>query len=400
MKKFKRSVVLILLAAMIGSLVGCSAGTSGTPSAAGTASGTASVAAEAGASSAAVATNSKSPLAGKKVAYILNLATSDIFQLCADQCVKTAKALGMTCDVYFSNGDDSKWQDYISTCAAAGYSGLFVSHGGQNYAYTFLSDIEKKYPDLKIVTFDTQFKDANGNTRNIDGITQFFQSDADYSRNLLKFVTDKVAADKKPAKILKVWVGPNYLSPFDRRQVGYKEYEDKGLIKTIQTIGPTDLNNAESSMYDVMTATLAKYKPGDVDAVWVTYDAYARGCYKAIMESGKNIPMVSVDICNTDIQDMLQPNSAWKACACCDFSQIGEEGIRLVALEMNNDYDKILDLKTGQKTSWIELPASLIEQSKLKKDTTLANLKSVADENYGNPANLATSDWLKSCIGY
>ena len=75
---------------------------------------------------AAAAGEKTSPVAGKKVAYILNLASSDIFQLCANQCVKTAKALGMTCDVYFSNGNDSTWQDYINVCAAKGYDGLFV----------------------------------------------------------------------------------------------------------------------------------------------------------------------------------------------------------------------------------------------------------------------------------
>ncbi len=397
MKKLKKCVVLLLAAAMIGSAFGCSSGGS-----AGASAAPSEAASTAGASSEAAggASGSKSPVAGKKVAYILNLATSDIFQLCANQCVKTAKALGMSCDVYFSNGDDSKWQDDINTCAAAGYDGLFVSHGGQNYAYTFLSNIEKKYPKLKIVTFDTQFKDSNGNTRTIDGITQFFQSDADYARNLLKYVCEKVTPNKKPAKILKVWVGPNYLSPFDRRQVGYAEYEKNGSIKTVQTIGPTDLNNAESSMYDVMTATLTKYKPSDIDAIWVTYDAYARGCYKAIMESGKNIPMVSVDICNTDLQDMQQKNSVWKAAACCDFSQIGEEGIRLVSLEINNDYKSIVDPKTKQQSAWIELPASLIEQSNLKGNTTLADLKASADSNYGNPANLTSNDWLKSAIGY
>jgi simple sugar transport system substrate-binding protein len=381
----KRFIAMLLAGVMAVSLAGCSTSSSSVPSTSSTAATSTST--------------SQSPVAGKKVAYILNLASSDIFQLCADQCVKTAKALGMTCDVYFTGGDDSKWQDDISTCAAAGYDGLFVSHGGQNYAYTFLSDIVKKYPKLKIATFDTQFKDENGNTRTIDGITQFFQSDADYSRNLLAYIGTLVP-DKKPVKVLKVWVGPNYISPFDRREVGYAEYEKKGLIKTVETIGPTDLNNAESSMYDVMTATLAKYKEGDIDAIWVTYDAYARGCYKALKESGKKIPMVSVDICNTDIQDMLEPDSQWKACACADFSQIGDEGIRLVSLEMNNQYDKIIDLKTKDKTSWVEMPASLIKQSSLKPDTTLANLKTVADATYGNPDNLSTSDWLKSCIGY
>jgi len=390
MRILKKGIVLLLAVTILSSALGCNSNSKETNAAS---SGEST-------SSTAKTSNSKSPVSGKKVAYILNLASSDIFQLCADQCVKTAKDLGMTCDVYFSDGDDSKWQDYINTCAAAGYSGLFVSHGGQNYSYSFLSNIVKKYPNLKIVTFDTQFKDSKGDTKPIEGVTQFFQSDADYARILLKYICEKLTPNKKPVNILKVWVGPNYLSPFDRRQIGYEEYEKKGLIHTVQTIGPTDLNNAESSMHDVMTATLAKYQPGQVDAIWVTYDAYARGCFKALQESGKNIPMVSVDICNTDIQDMLEKDSQWKACACCDFSSIGEEGIRILALEMNNEYDKIIDPKTKKKTAWVEMPASLIEQNKLKPDTTLANLKAVADSNYGNPKNFVTSEWLKDCIGY
>lgn len=344
-----------------------------------------------------------SPVAGKKVAYILNLASSDIFQLCADQCVKTAKALGMTCDVYFSNGSDSTWQDYISVCAAKGYDGLFVSHGGQNYSYTFLTKILKKYPKLRIVTFDTQFRDANGDIKTIDGVTQFFQDDAGFATSLLDYICndlypDKVAK-KEPVRIMKIWVGPNYLSPFDRRQVGYAAFEKTGKIKTVETIGPTDLTNAESSMTDVMSSILSKYTSG-IDAVWVTYDAYARGTYKAIMESGKNIPMVSVDICNTDIQMMQAKNSVWKACACTDFKENGEEGIRLLALEMNGDYDKIKDPVTGKQTAWWEMPCSVIKQSDLKPNTTLENLYDVAPKSYGAVKNLSTSDWLVKAIGY
>ena len=344
------------------------------------------------------------PVSGKKVAYILNLASSDIFQLCANQCVKTAEALGMTCDVYFSDGNDAKWQDYISTCAASGYDGVFVSHGGQDYSYDFLSGILEQYPDFKIVTFDTQFKDKNGETQTIDGVTQFFQDDAGFATALLDYICEEIAPEKvakgEPVNILKVWVGPNYLSPFDRRQVGYAEYEETGKIKTVETIGPTDYNNAEQSMTDVMTATLAKYDEDDIDAVWVTYDAYARGCYTAIMESGKNIPLVSVDICNTDIQNMQAKDSVWKACACTDFSANGEEGIRLLALQLNDDYDKIVDPVTGEQTAWWEMPCAVISQDMLKEGTTLENLQDVAPESYGDPANLSTSDWIKEAIGY
>lgn len=345
-----------------------------------------------------------SPVAGKKVAYILNLASSDIFQLCANQCVVTAEKLGMTCDIYFSNGNDATWQDYISTCAAKGYDGLYVSHGGQNYSYTFLKKILKQYPDLKIVTFDTQFRDENGEVQKIPGVTQFFQNDAGFATALLDYICDDIHPDKVaagiPVKVLKVWVGPNYLSPFDRRQVGYEAFEKTGKIKTIETIGPTDYNNAEASMTDVTASTLAKYKASDIDAVWVTYDAYGRGVYKAIMESNMDIPMVSVDISNSDIQYMLDEGSVWKACACTDFKQNGEQGIRLLALQMNGDYDKILDPFTGKVTDWWEMPCSVIPQSILTHDTTLENLYDVAPESYGSVDNLSTSDWLVEAIGY
>ena len=354
--------------------------------------------------SASAAGEKNSPVAGKKVAYILNLASSDIFQLCANQCVKTAKALGMTCDVYFSNGNDSTWQDYINVCAAKGYDGLFVSHGGQNYSYTFLTKVLQQYPKLKIVTFDTQFRDTSGNVKTIPGVTQFFQDDAGFATSLLDFICDDLYPDKvakgEPVKVLKVWVGPNYISPFDRREVGYAAFEKTGKIKTIETIGPTDLNNAESSMTSVTASTLAKYKAGDIGAVWVTYDAYGRGVYKAIMESGMNIPMVSVDISNTDIQYMQAKKSVWKACACTDFKANGEQGIRLLALEMNNDYDKIVDPVTGKQTAWWEMPCSVIKQSDLTPNTTLENLYDVAPKSYGAVKNLSTSDWLVKAIGY
>lgn len=45
-----------------------------------------------------------SPVAGKKVAYILNMSSSEIFQLCANQCEETAEKLGMECDVFFPTG--------------------------------------------------------------------------------------------------------------------------------------------------------------------------------------------------------------------------------------------------------------------------------------------------------
>lgn len=346
------------------------------------------------------AKTSASPVAGKKIAYILNMPSSEIFQLCANQCKETAEKLGMTCDVFFSNGDDTTFQNYISTCAAGGYSGLYLSHGGQDYSYTFLTELLAQYPELKIVTFDTQFKDASGKTKTIDGVTQFFQDDAGFSAELLNYICEDLYPDKETVNILKVWVGPNYIAAFDRREVGYQKFETAGKIHTVEVIGPTDYNNAAASMHDVMEATLMKYDEGEIDAVWVAYDAYAQGCYQALKESGKNIPLVSVDICNMDIQYMLEENSQWKACACTDFKANGEQGVRILALELNGDYEAITAPGSSEPTNYIEMPAALITQDLLKKDTTIENIYEVAPDTYGNPGNYVTNDWLKACIGY
>ena len=170
-----------------------------------------------------------SPVAGKKVAYIMQMAPSDIFQMWSQSAQETAEGLGMKYDAFFCGGSDAQWQDTISQCAAAGYDGLLLSHGGQNYAYTFLKDLLEQYPDLKIATFDTQFKDSSGQTRTLDGVTQFFQQDAQFAQLLLEYVCEELYPDKvaagEPVNILKVWVGPNFLSPFDRRQEGYTAYE-------------------------------------------------------------------------------------------------------------------------------------------------------------------------------
>lgn len=75
--------------------------------------------------------NVDSPVAGKRVAYIMQMAPSDIFQMWSQSAQETAEELGMEYDAFFCGGSDAQWQDTISQCAAAGYDGLLLSHGGQ-----------------------------------------------------------------------------------------------------------------------------------------------------------------------------------------------------------------------------------------------------------------------------
>ena len=204
----------------------------------------------------------ESPVAGQKIAYIMYMTPATIFQMWSDSFESTAEALGMEADTFFCNDSADTWKNTIEQCAAAGYNGLMVSHGGQEYAWDFLSGILEQYPDLKIVTFDTPFKDANGETAKIEGVTQFFQQDAGFAATLVEAILgmypEKVEAGEA-VNILQVQQGAGYNSPFDRRQVGYQPYEDEGKIKTVERIAPIDDQNATSSMRDVTAATLPKY---------------------------------------------------------------------------------------------------------------------------------------------
>ena len=327
----------------------------------------------------ATESTTESPLKGKKIAYIMYMSSATIFQMWSDSFTATAEKLGMEASTFFCNDNADTWKSTIEQCAQGGYDGLMVSHGGQEYAYDFLSGILEQYPDLKIVTFDTPFKDANGETAKIDGVTQFFQQDAGFAESLVQAILD-MYPDKteagEPVNILQVQQGAGYNSPFDRRQVGYEPFETDGKIKTVERIAPIDDQNATSSMRDVTAATLQKYGEGDIDGIWCCYDAYAQGVYQALREADSDIPMVSVDICNEDIQ-FMQEGKNWKACATTNWTSNGEFACRVLALEMADQYEDIeaASCYYADPGAWMEIPSVIVTQEMVtSKDLSLIHI--------------------------
>ena len=362
-------------------------------------------AAEATEETAATENTAESPVAGKKIAYIMYMTPATIFQMWSDSFTKTAESLGMEADTFFCNDIADTWKSTNDQCAQGGYDGLMVSHGGQEYAWDFLSGILEKYPDLKIATFDTPFKDANGEVAKIDGVVQFFQQDAGFAATLveeiLSMYPEKVEAGEA-VNILQVQQGAGYNSPFDRRQVGYQPYEDEGKIKTVERIAPIDDQNATSSMRDVTAATLPKYGEGEIDGIWCCYDAYAQGVYQALVEAGSDIPMVSVDISNEDIQ-FMQEGKNWKACATTNWTYNGEFACRVLALEMADQYDDIKAASCYYEDPgmWMEIPSSVITQEQVtsKEGITIENVGEVADASYLDKTWMPTCDWMDAILG-
>ena len=334
------------------------------------------------------------PVAGKKVAYIMLLPSATIFQMWANSCVDLCKALGVECDVHFCNGDFNAWQDRISACAAAGYDGLLVSHGNQDGSYTFLKGITEQYPDLKIVCFDTQFY-TDGEYQKLPGVTQLFQQDKSLVTVLLDAMIEKFG---EGARLIKVWRGPNYNSPFDRREVGWQEYEAAGKIKTVGEVQP--LQDSMDSANSVMAAYLQSIDRADVDGIIAYYDLYGQGVYNAISEdsnfSGENaLPMASVDIDQVDVTNMQNHPEIWTAAGTTDWTLNGEIAMRILLLEMADEYDKIYDPATGEYgVDVVEVPGTAILATSLKETSTVENLGEIAGETYGNLGYLSVADWM------
>ncbi|MBQ8072905.1 MAG: substrate-binding domain-containing protein [Clostridia bacterium] len=334
------------------------------------------------------------PVAGKKVAYIMLLPSATIFQMWANSCVDLCKALGVECDVHFCNGDFNAWQDRISACAAAGYDGLLISHGNQDGSYTFLKGITEQYPDLKIVCFDTQFY-TDGEYQKLPGVTQLFQQDKSLVTVLLDAMIEKFG---EGARLIKVWRGPNYNSPFDRREVGWQEYEQAGKIKTVGEVQP--LQDSMDSANSVMAAYLQSINREDVDGVVVYYDLYGQGVYNAISEDSnfsgdKALPMAYLDIDQVDVTNMQNHPEIWMAAGTTDWTMNGEIAMRLLLLEIAGEYDKIYDPATGNYgVDVVEVPGTAIMATSLKDTSTVENLGEIAGETYGNLGYLSVADWM------
>ena len=212
------------------------------------------------------------------------------------------------------------------------------------------------------MTFDTVTK-KKGTA--LKGVTETFQNDHQLAKLSLDEVTK--VTDKKPVRVIKLWFGPGF-APLDRRQEIYKTYEADGKIKTLETVGPTNFQDVQGDIATKMNAILAKYPKGSIDAVWGAWDEVAKGAYKSLKDNKRQeIPLISIDVSNQDINLMREKGSNWVSTSAVDPFLIGQTDMRLLAKKI-----------AGEKTpDSFDLDAKLVEQKALKQDTTMYNLDTI-----------------------
>jgi simple sugar transport system substrate-binding protein len=298
-----------------------------------------------------------------KVAVIRNLPSDDHTKQFLDGARTEGEALGMVVDTFIADNDDVKFQELVAQAIAKGYDGLIISHGKKDYSYDMLKPAVDA--GIKVVTFDTVIE-KDGQT--LPEITTTFQDDF----KLAELSLTEIAAlktDGTPARVIKLWWGPG-VPPLDRRETIYKKFEESNKITTLEVIGPTNFQDVQGDIATKVGAILAKYPEGSVDAIWGSWDEMAKGAYTALKDAGRtDVKLISIDVSNQDMNLMREPDSVWLSTAAVDPRLIGLVDMRLLAMVF-----------AGEETpANYDLEARLIEQSDLKPDTTMLNLKDVIE---------------------
>jgi len=287
-----------------------------------------------------------------KIAVVRNLGSDDNTNQFVQGVTEEGTALGFKVDVFLTNGDDAKFQDFTNQAITQKYDGIIFSQGRDPYS----TDLARKASEagIAVSAFDTA---VNGD---IPGVTVTSQADESLAEQSLGAL---VSDFKGKANIVKLWVAG--FPPMDRRQVIYKKVlADNPGIKELAVVGAVS-SDVPGDTANKVSAVLAKFPKGKIDAIWGSWDAFTQGAYKALQENHRTeIKVYSIDVSNQDLQLIQEQNSPWQVTAAVDPKLIGKINLRLVANKIAGE----------QTPASYEFKANLIKKEDLDKAGKAVNV--------------------------
>src|SRR5690606_13318604 len=225
--------------------------------------------------------------------------------------------------------------------------------------------------------------DSVGELTDINGVTLTSQDDEALAQYALDQLVKEQGGD---AKIVYLWV--DGFPPMVRRNTVYQDVLAKNPgIKEVERFGVAS-DNTSVDTQNAVAAMLAKHPKGEIDAIFATWDAFAIGAARALIEAGRTeIKIYGIDVSNADLQIMQEENSPWVATAAVDPKMIGAVNVRLLAKKL-----------AGEETpQTFNLEAALIDQETLNKSSEAVNMVTLADiiPRWGT-TDACEEDWMKN----
>lgn len=286
------------------------------------------------------------------------------------------EALGFSVDTFSANGDTAKFLDAIDQAADGGYDGVVISHGDDPATVDSVKKLRDK--GIEVVAFDSV-----GELSGVGGVTLTSQDD----EALAQFALDALVKEQgEDAKIVYLWV--DGFPPMVRRNTVYQAMlEQYPNLQEVERFGVANANTSVETQ-NAVAAMLTKYPEGEIDAIFATWDAFAIGAARALVEAGRTeIKIYGIDVSNADLQIMQEENSPWVATAAVDPKMIGAVNVRLLAKKL-----------AGEETpETFNLEAALIDQETLTKASEPVNMVTLADIIPGwGTTDAFEEDWMKA----
>lgn len=286
------------------------------------------------------------------------------------------EALGFKVDTFTANGNTAQFLDALEQAANSDADGVVISHGEDAATVEVVKKLRDK--GIEVVTFD-----SIPELSEVPGVTLTAQDDA----ALAQYTLDQLVAEQgEEANIIYLWV--DGFPPMVRRNAVYQEFQNKyPNIKELERFGVATANTTVDTQ-NAVAAMLTKYPKGEIDAIFATWDAFAIGAARALIEAGRTeIKIYGIDVSNADLQIMQEENSPWVSTAAVDPRMIGAVNVRILAKKL-----------AGETTpESYDLEAALIKQEDLKKSSEPVNMVTLANLIPGwGTTDAFEEDWMKA----
>ncbi len=286
------------------------------------------------------------------------------------------EALGFKVDTFSANNDTAKFLDALEQAANSDVDGVVISHGDDPATVVAVQKLRDK--GIEVVTFD-----SIGDLSAVEGVTLTSQDD----EALAQFALDRLVEDTGGnGNIIYLWV--DGFPPMVRRNVVYQDVLAKNPgLKELERFGVANENTSVDTQ-NAVASYLNKYPKGEIDAIFATWDAFAIGAARALIEAGRTeIKIYGIDVSNADLQVMQEENSPWVATAAVDAKMIGSVNVRLLAKKL-----------AGEATpDTYNLEAALIDQEALNKSAEPVNVVTLSEVIPGwGTTDAFEEDWIKA----
>jgi simple sugar transport system substrate-binding protein len=320
-------------------------------------------------------TNAEIPAAVQKpikIAAIMQMSIGTFSSQYIAGVQEQVKKFGGDVQIFNAENDLSKMASYVENAVTQNFDVILLDHGRADALQGPVEKAVKK--GIPVVAFD--------NDLNIPGVTVIDQDDYSLAWKTLKTLAEDLNGK---GEIVTIWVGG--FTPMERRHVIYDAFKKRyPNIKEVAKFGTASANTALDTQAQ-MEAILKKYpNKGDIDAVFATWDEFAKGAVRAIQQAGRTeIKVYGIDLSDEDLQLIQQENSPWVATTATDPAEVGRVQVRFA-------YQKI----AGEQTPNIySLEPHLVKRSDLPNQTITMNQLGDYVTGWGE-SKVAYSPWMKT----